>query len=85
MISTMTLTPSVSARTVERFGMVPAASNRAAGSRTVPSFIPSGELLFWTRKWQEGEAESTAAREAGDVRRFRTGRDAVRWLLAEDD
>jgi hypothetical protein len=49
-----------------------------------PGAIPKDQLFFWTRRWQEGEAESTAARERGDVREFSTGRDAVRWLLDDE-
>jgi len=51
----------------------------------LPGAIPTDELFFWTRRWQAGEAESAAARAAGDVREFSSGRDAVRWLLSDDD
>jgi hypothetical protein len=37
------------------------------------------------RRWQEGEAESAAARAAGDVREFASGRDAVRWLAGIEE
>lgn len=51
----------------------------------LPMSIPADEIFFWTRRWQEGEIESAAAREAGEVRRFPNGRAAVSWLLSEDD
>jgi hypothetical protein len=51
----------------------------------LPGTIPSDQLFFWTRQWQEGEAESAAARAAGDVREFASGREATRWLLSDDE
>ncbi len=86
MTSTITFNPAASTSMLEVQGVAPAASNASPGlRRVVPTFISADELIFWTRKWREGEAESTAAREAGDVREFETGREAVRWLLSEDD
>jgi hypothetical protein len=41
-------------------------------------------LFFWTRRWQAGELESSVARQAGDVREFSSGREAVRWLRSDD-
>ncbi len=55
-----------------------------AGGKLLGS-IPKDELIFWTRHWQEGERESAAARAAGNVHEFSTGREAVRWLLTGDD
>ena len=51
----------------------------------LPGNIPLDQLFFWTRRWQEDEAESAAARAAGDVREFASGREAVRWLLSDDE
>lgn len=56
-----------------------------AARQLAPILIARDELFFWTRKWQEGEAESAAARASGDFREFSSGRDAVRWLLSDDD
>jgi hypothetical protein len=56
-----------------------------SGRLSRPGAIPKDELFFWTRHWQEGEAESAAARARGEVREFASGRDAVRWLLSDDD
>jgi hypothetical protein len=50
-----------------------------------PGAIPKDDLFFWTRRWQEGEAESAAARAQGDVREFDSGGDVVRWLLSDDE
>lgn len=50
-----------------------------------PLFVPRDEILFWTRTWQQGEAESAAAREAGDLRRFNAAEDLLSWLQSPDD
>jgi hypothetical protein len=60
-------------------------SSVATGALATAGSIPKDELFYWTRHWQEGERESAAAREAGDVHEFATGREAVRWLLSADD
>jgi hypothetical protein len=54
------------------------------GGPDLPASILADELFFWTRVWQEGEAESAAARAAGRVHEFTSGREAVRWLLSDD-
>lgn len=51
----------------------------------MPGAIPTDELFYWTRRWQEGERESAAALASGDVHEFANGREAVRWLLSADD
>ncbi len=77
-------TASVAAHSTMGAGLV--VSNIRPGSRHgLPASIPTDQLLFWTRRWQAGEAESAAAREAGDVVEFENGFDAVRWLLSEED
>jgi hypothetical protein len=65
-------------------GLAAVVSTDAVGGPGLPASIPSDELFFWTRVWQQGEAESAAARDAGDVREFASGREAVRWLLSDD-
>jgi hypothetical protein len=50
-----------------------------------PLFIPHGQDYFWTAEWQRGEAEALEEIANGDIRRFTSGTDAVRWLLADDD
>jgi hypothetical protein len=51
----------------------------------MPAFVPSDELFFWTRAWQEGERESAAEREAGNLRTFENPRDLLSWLLRPED
>jgi hypothetical protein len=60
------------------------ASTPDPGSAGLPTSIATDDLFFWTRLWRDGESESAAARKAGDVREFASGRDAVRWLLSDD-
>jgi hypothetical protein len=61
-----------------------AVGNDVFGGHGLPVSIPTEELIFWTRTWRDGEAESIAARASGDVREFASGREAVRWLLSDD-
>lgn len=50
----------------------------------IPISIPSNQLYYWTRKWQEGEQEALREIEAGKGRRFESARDAIHWLLSDD-
>jgi hypothetical protein len=69
-----------------RLSIVAGGSGRSdAPGVIMPASIPKDELFFWTRRWREGEQESAAARAAGDALEFDSGRDAVRWLLSDDE
>jgi hypothetical protein len=57
----------------------------AANNKRPPLFVPADELLFWTREWQSGEAESKAQRDAGNLRTFDNGADLLDWLRSDDD
>ncbi len=52
------------------------------GGRRIPLSIPVSQRYFWTRTWQQGEAESVRDIANGDVRTFADPLDAIRWLLA---
>ncbi len=54
-------------------------------SQRVPTFVPRDELFFWTHAWQDGERESAAEREAGNLRHFEDPNDLLRWLLTPED
>jgi hypothetical protein len=53
--------------------------------RRAPLFIPSEQAYFWTQEWQDGEAEALREIEAGNVKHFTSGRDAIAWLLSDDE
>lgn len=48
--------------------------------RRVPLFSRSDQLYYWTREWQEGEAEALAELERGEGVVFEDPKEAVRWL-----
>ncbi len=54
-------------------------------SQRVPTFIPRDELFLWTYAWQDGERESAAEREAGNLRHFEDPNDLLRWLLTPEN
>lgn len=60
------------------------AENASVGSarprRRVPLFSRSDQLYYWTREWQEGEAEALAELERGEGVVFEDPKEAVRWL-----
>lgn len=62
-----------------------AAARNAPASPDVPLFVPRDELFYWTRAWQEGERESAAEREAGNLRYFEDPNELFRWLLSPED
>ena len=45
----------------------------------------AGQAYYWTRAWQEGEREALADKAAGRSIVFQDARDAIRYLLSEDD
>jgi hypothetical protein len=51
----------------------------------VPPTVPRSQRYYWTRLWQELEAEAADDVSAGRVRRFGDPLDAVRWLLDESN
>jgi hypothetical protein len=71
-------------QTTMRIGWQAVSTTSNAARHGLPGSIPTDEMFFWTRRWQEGERESALARESGDVREFSSGREAVRWLLSDD-
>ena len=60
------------------------ASGQDRGLR-VPIFMPTSQAYYWTRDWQDGEAEALRDIEDGRVRRFASGAEAARWLLSPDE
>lgn len=60
-------------------GVVPDAS------RSTPPIVAGDQAYYWTRAWQEDEAEARAEIAAGNARRFSSPGAAIRWLLDEDN
>jgi hypothetical protein len=63
---------------------------RALGSdrgpaRRVPPFISKSQAYYWTRAWQEGEAEALAEIAAGEGRVFNDPHELARYLLSSGD
>jgi hypothetical protein len=50
-----------------------------------PLFVPRDQLYYWTREWQEGEAEALHELQEGEFRSFPDGTTAAGWLLSDDE
>lgn len=48
--------------------------------RGIPFSVPRDQLYYWSREWQEGEAEADEELRRGEVRTFDDPREALRWL-----
>jgi hypothetical protein len=53
----------------------------ASNARGPVLSVPRSQLYYWTRRWQEDEAEAVAELERGEGVGFDDPRDAIRWLL----
>lgn len=50
-----------------------------------PLFVPLGQLYYWTKEWQAGEAEALLDLREGRSRTFRDGTAAADFLLSDED
>lgn len=48
--------------------------------RSLPFSVPRDQLYYWTREWQESEAEADEEIRRGELRRFSDIDEAMRWL-----
>ena len=53
--------------------------------RKTPPAIGKGQAYYWSAKWQADEQETVDALERGAGRTFASGKDAIRWLLSNDE
>jgi hypothetical protein len=53
--------------------------------RRVPLFITRSQAYYWTREWQEGEAEADEELRRGEARTFDAPGEALRWLNSPED
>lgn len=60
------------------------AHTNSSRSGRMPLFIPRSQAYYWTREWQEGEAEALAELERGEGVVFEDPKEAVRWLNSDD-
>jgi hypothetical protein len=60
------------------------ASGEGAGLR-VPLFVPRSQMYYWTKDWQDGEAEALADIAAGRAHLFSSGAAAAEWLSRDED
>jgi hypothetical protein len=51
----------------------------------MPVSIPADQAYFWSRAWQEGEAEALADLEAGRSQTFADPTELARYLLRPSD
>jgi hypothetical protein len=52
--------------------------------RSMPVFIPSGQLYYWSYAWQDAERKAMDDLRAGRSRSFDDPMAAVRYLLGSD-
>lgn len=53
--------------------------------RTVPLFVPSGQLYYWSNPWQTGENDALRDLAEGRFRTFPNGSTAAAWLLSDEE
>ncbi|MGH8933020.1 MAG: hypothetical protein ACRDZO_20945 [Egibacteraceae bacterium] len=51
----------------------------------IPFSLPSSQLYYWTRRWQEDEAEAVDELARGEGHLFTDTAEALRWLLSDED
>ncbi len=51
----------------------------------VPLFVPRHQAYYWTREWQEDEAEALEELERGEGITFHDPAEAARWLMSPED
>jgi hypothetical protein len=62
-----------------------ASSPTPARRRHIPASIPKSQAYYWKHEWQAGEQETLGELAAGKGVTFQGARDAIRWLLSEDE
>lgn len=79
-LRTDTLSAEGETKVTVRLDSTASSSSPGCMSRHVPCSIPRDQLYYWTREWQEGEAEALAELERGEGVVFEDPKEAVRWL-----
>ncbi len=60
-------------------------NNHSPIPRGMPTSVPTDELYYWSETWQAGEAETIDALARGEGQTFKTAKEAIRYLLSNDD
>jgi hypothetical protein len=83
--STFVLVPQVTVSVSERsVGIVSGLT--ATNARGGPVIgVPEAQLYYWTRAWQENERAAVDELERGEGQHFASAKDAIRWLLSDED
>jgi len=59
---------------------------RVEGLQTRPlGSIPATQAYYWHQLWQAGERETLESLAQGNGHRFANARDAILWLLSDDE
>ena len=59
--------------------------DRIAKAPSIPASIPESQAYYWEQEWQAGEQETLGELAAGKGVTFQGARDAIRWLMSEDE
>lgn len=77
---------SVSARTVSLSAPVHGNEAHVEGLQTRSlGSIPATQAYYWKHAWQDAETETLESLAKGNGRRFATGREAIAWLLSDEE
>jgi hypothetical protein len=86
MTATLTLVPVENLKeTPEAISPMVDSASSSLRARTMPLFVPRGQLYYWTSRWQTGEATSLSEINGGLGRAFPDGSSAASWLLSDDE
>ena len=67
------------------FAATEASPIRMPISHTIPPAIDRGQAYYWSHTWRAGEQKSRAELAAGEGKTFDNARDAIRWLLSDEE
>jgi hypothetical protein len=57
----------------------------AASPAGVVLSVPRSQMYYWSQTWQENERIALEEIARGDAPTFGNARDALRWLMSDDD
>jgi hypothetical protein len=73
------------ARTEVRADSPSRSSTPEPAPRHTPLFVTRNEAYYWSREWQNDEAEALRELERGEGRVFHDPKEAVRWLRSPEN